>query len=434
MAKIVIIGAGSGFGSRLSIDILSQEALKDSTIALCDTHEGRLSQVQDYVQRAIDGHNLPGKVVGSTNREELLPGADCVVTAVSIGGAAYWGEPYRSEVEIPLKYGVHQTVADTIGVGGIFRFLRTADEHLNFAKDMERLCPDALMLNYTNPMCMLTWLHSVGSSIQNVGLCHSVQGTTKKLANGVGVDYEDVSYLVAGINHQAWILKLRQGNDDLYPKLREVVETDEAFADDKVRVEMMRQFGYFVTESTRHNSEYLPYFRRTKEQREYYGVPDRAPVSMENTRKRSWMKDSGVEDEGDQEIPPLTSSHEYASLIIEARMTGMPFAFNGNVMNHGSITNLPTKCCVEVPCLADREGVHPTYVGDLPAQLAALNMTNIAVQELAVQAVLDRDKEAAFHSCALDPLTAATVSLPDIRKMFEELWEAEGDRLGYFDA
>ena len=433
MAKIVIIGAGSGFGSRLSIDILSQEALKDSTIALCDTHAERLGQVQDYVQRAIDGHNLPGKVIGSMDREELLADADCVVTAVSIGGAAYWGEPYRSEVEIPLKYGLHQTVADTIGVGGIFRFLRTADEHLNFAKDMERLCPDALMLNYTNPMCMLTWLHSVGSSIQNVGLCHSVQGTTKKLAKGVGVDYEDVSYLVAGINHQAWVLNLKKGKQDLYPKLREVIETHEDFAEDRVRVEMMRQFGYFVTESTRHNAEYLPYFRRTKEQREYYGVPDRDPVSMENNRKRSWMKDSGVEDDGDQEIPPLTSSHEYASLIIEARLTGKPFAFNGNVMNHGSISNLPERCCVEVPCLADREGVHPTYVGDLPPQLAALNMTNVAVHELAVQAVLDRDKEAAFHACALDPLTAATVSLPDIRKMFEELWEAEGDRLAYFE-
>jgi alpha-galactosidase len=433
MAKIVIIGAGSGFGSRLSIDILSRQTLKDSTIALCDTHEERLAQVQDYVQRAIDGHNLPGKLIASTKREELLPGADCVVTAVSIGGAAYWGEPYKSEVEIPLKYGIHQTVADTIGVGGIFRFLRTADEHLNFAKDMERLCPDALMLNYTNPMCMLTWLHSVGSSIQNVGLCHSVQGTTKKLADGVGVDYDEVSYLVAGINHQAWVLKLRKGNEDLYPRLREVVETHESFAEDRVRVELMRQFGYFVTESTRHNAEYLPYFQRTSELRQYYGVPDRELVSMENTRKRSWMKDSGVEDDGDAEIPPLTSSHEYASLIIDAKLSGTPFAFNGNVMNHGSITNLPQKCCVEVLCLADREGIHPTFVGDLPPQLAALNRTNVAVQELAVQAVLDRDKEAAFHACALDPLTAAVVSLPKIREMFEELWEAEGELLSYFD-
>jgi alpha-galactosidase len=434
MAKIVIIGAGSGFGSRLSIDILAREELKDSTIALCDISKTRLTQVKDYVQRAIDGHNLPGEVVASTHREELLPGADCVVTAVSIGGPAYWGEPYKSEVEIPLKYGVQQTVADTIGVGGIFRFLRTADEHLRFAKDMERYCPDALMLNYTNPMCMLTWLHSVGSSIQNVGLCHSVQGTTKKLAKGVGADYEDISYLVAGINHQAWVLRLRRGNEDLYPKLREILDTHEDFAEDRVRVEMMKQFGYFVTESTRHNAEYLPYFMRTKELRDHYGMPDRKPVSMKNTRKRDWMKDSGVDDDGEAEIPPLKASHEYASMIIEARLTGVPFAFNGNVMNHGSISNLPARCCVEVPCMADREGVHPTFVGALPPHCAALNLTNIAVQDLAVRAVLNRDKEAAFHACALDPLTAAVVSLPDIRRMFEELWAAEGDRLSYFDA
>ena len=433
MAKIVIIGAGSGFGGRLSIDILARGSLKKSTIALCDISKTRLGQVQDYVQRAIDGHNLPGKVIASTNREDLLSGADCVVTAVSIGGAAYWGEPYRSEVEIPLKYGVQQTVADTIGVGGVFRFLRTADEHLRFAKDMERLCPDALMLNYTNPMCMLTWLHSVGSSIQNVGLCHSVQGTTKKLAEGVGVDYDDVRYLVAGINHQAWVLRLRHGNEDLYPKLREAVETGASFAEDRVRVEMMRQFGYFVTESTRHNAEYLPYFQRTEALREYYGVGGRKAVSMKNTRKRDWMKDSGVDDDGNAAIPPIKASHEYASMIIESRMTGVPFAFNGNVMNHGSISNLPARCCVEVPCLADSQGVHPTFVGELPPQCAALNMTNVAVQELAVRAALDRDREAAFHACALDPLTAATVSLPDLRKMFEELWVAEGDRLSYFD-
>ena len=433
MAKIVIIGAGSGFGSRLSIDILARPSLADSTIALCDIHEGRLRQVHDYVQRAIDAHGLPGTVVAGTCREELLPEADCVVTAVSVGGPAYWGEPYKSEVEIPLRYGVVQTVADTVGVGGVFRFLRTAGQHLQFARDMERLCPDAILLNYTNPMCMLTWLHSVGSSIQNVGLCHSVQGTTKKLAGAVGAAYEEVSYLVAGINHQAWVLKLRRGKEDLYPRLREILDTHEAFAEDRVRAEMMRQFGYFVTESTRHNSEYLPYFNRTPELREQYGVVGTAPVSMENTRVRDWMKDTGVDSDGDAEIPPLAPSHEYASMIIEARLTGTPFAFNGNVMNHGSITNLPNRCCVEVPCLADAEGIHPTYVGALPAQCAAMNISNIAVQELAVQAALERDREAAFHACALDPLTAAVVPLPRIRELFEELWAAEGDRLAYFD-
>ena len=322
MAKIVIIGAGSGFGSRLSIDILARTSLADSTIALCDIHEGRLAQVRDYVQRAIDAHGLPGTVVAGTDREELLPDADCVVTAVSIGGPAYWGEPYRSEVEIPLSYGVVQTVADTVGVGGVFRFLRTAPEHLQFARDMERLCPDAIMLNYTNPMCMLTWLHSVGSSIQNVGLCHSVQGTTRKLAAALGVDYDRVSYLVAGINHQAWVLKLRHGKEDQYPRLRAILDTHEDFADDRVRAEMMRQFGYFVTESTPHNSEYLPYFNRTRELRDHYGVASRAPIPMENTRVRDWMKDSGAEQDGDGDVPPLAVSHEYASMIIEARLTG----------------------------------------------------------------------------------------------------------------
>lgn len=436
MAKIVIIGAGSGFGSRLSIDILSRELLNDSTIALCDINEERLTQVHDYVNRAIDGHGLPGKCIASTDREELLPGADFVVTAVSIGGAAYWGEPYASEINIPKKYGINQTVADTVGVGGVFRYLRTAHEHLSFCKSMEKHCPDALMLNYTNPMAMLTWMHSIGSSIQNVGLCHSVQGTTKKLANGIDVPYEDVSYLVAGINHQAWILKFNKDGEDLYPRIFKAVDTHPSFKDDLVRVEMMKQFGYFVTESTRHNSEYLPYFQRTQELRDIYNLPERDPVYMElpESRKRSWMKDTGItDDDTEAEVPKLQASHEYASSIIEAKITGVPFVFNGNVMNNGSITNLPDECCVEVPCMVDREGIHPCYVGELPPQCAALNMTNIAVQELSVKAAMEKDKEAAFHACALDPLTASVVSLPDIRKMFEELWEAEGDRLSYFD-
>ena len=433
MPKIVIIGAGSGFGSRLSIDILSREALQDSTIALCDTNTERLEAVAGYVNRAIEGHKLPGKCISSTNRHELLGDADVVVTAVSIGGAAYWGEPYASEVGIPLAYGIDQSVADTIGPGGVFRFLRTAKEHLQFAKDMEQYCPDALMLNYTNPMAMLTWLHSVGSSIQNVGLCHSVQGTTRKLAQGVGVPYEEVSYLVAGINHQAWVLRLRHKGEDLYPRLFEAVDREEIFAEDRVRVEMMKQFGYFVTESTRHNSEYLPYFRRTKELRAYFGLGERAPVSMENTRKRAWMADTGVADDGEAPIPELRRSHEYASQIIESRQTGVAICFNGSVMNHGSISNLPSRCCVEVPCVADREGVHPCYVGNLPPQCAALNMSGVAVEELAVKAVLERNREAAFHSVALDPLTASILPLHKIREMFEKMWKAEGDRLRYFD-
>lgn len=432
MTKIVIIGAGSGFGSRLSIDILSRPNLQDVTIALCDINEEHLSQVQQYVQRAIDAHNLPAKVIASTDRHELLPGADFVVTAVSIGGPAYWGEPYASEIGIPDRYGISQSVGDTIGPGGVFRFLRTADEHLQFCKDMEVHCPDALMLNYTNPMCMLTWLHSVESTIRNVGLCHSVQGTTKKLADGIGIPYEDISYLVAGINHQAWILRFRHNGEDLYPLIHKAVDTHESFADDKVRVETMKQFGYFVTESTRHMSEYLPYFRRTKEMREYFGLPETRKIGMEPLRKRTWQQDSGVEQDENASAPELIESHEYASAIIEASITGVPFTFNGNVMNHGSITNLPDECCVEVPCVVDREGVHTVHVGALPPQCAALNMTNVAVQELSVKAVIDRDREAAFYAVALDPLTASILPLHEIRKMFDEMWDAEGDRLAYF--
>jgi alpha-galactosidase len=431
--KIVIIGAGSGFGGRLSGDILSIPALQDSTIALCDIDTERLEKVRAYVQRLIDVHKLPATCVAGVDRDALLPGAECVVTAVSIGGPAYWGEPYYSEINIPRKYGVDQFVGDTIGPGGVFRFLRTAATHLEFCKSMERHCPDALLLNYTNPMAMLTWLHSAGSSIENVGLCHSVQGTTKQLARALDVPYEEVSYLVAGINHQAWILRLRRNGEDLYPRLREIVETSEAFEKEAVRVEIMKQFGYYVTESTRHMSEYVPYFRRTEEIRDRFGLISRK-VELNPEIKRFWEEDMGVEGDGEAAVPKLVRSHEYASSIIEARRTNVPFVFNGSVMNHGAITNLPSTCCVEIPCVVDAEGIHACRVGALPAQCAALNRSNINVQELAVEAVLNRDREAAFHAVALDPLTASVLTLESIREMFDELWQAEGELLDYFRA
>ena len=434
MTKIVIIGAGSLFGSRLSLDILSREPLRDATIALCDINEERLAQVTGYVQNVIEAHNLPARCISSTDRLELLPEADFVITSVSIGGPAYWGEPFASEIGIPLKYGIDQAVGDTIGPGGVFRFLRTGPEHLQFCKDMERLCPEALMLNYTNPMAMLTWLHSEDSAIQNVGLCHSVQHTTEMLARGMGVPYDEVSYLVAGINHQAWVLRLRHNGQDAYPRLREAVDQDETFAEDsvfaedRVRVEMMKQFGYYVTESSRHNSEYLPYFRRTQEFRDHFHLPGRGPVRMTDPRKHVWQQETGQ-----ATVPDLKRSNEYASAIIEAVVTGGPYTFNGNVMNHGLISNLPAGCCVEVPCLVDREGIHPCHVGALPPQCAALNWSNIGVQELAVRAVQNKDRQAAFHAVALDPLTASILPLHQIRDMFEEMWQAEAHLLTYFD-
>jgi alpha-galactosidase len=437
--KIAIIGAGSGFGSRLAIDMLSRPNLQDVTIALCDINATRVEQVRAYVQRAIDGHNLPAKCTATTDRAEVLPGADCVITSISVGGPAYWGEPFRSEIEIPRKYGIDQFVGDTIGPGGVFRFLRTAPHQLAFCKDMERYCPDALMLNYTNPMSMLTWLHSTGSSIQNVGLCHSVQSTTRKLAEAVGAPYDKISYDEAGINHQAWVLRLThhtpEGRKDLYPRLREVVDSHESFEKDRVRVEVMKQFGYYVTESTRHMSEYLPYFRRNQELLDHYDLIKRPPIPMhaDDVEKREWEKDTGVTLDENAEVPPLQRSHEYASAIVEALRTDEPFKFHGNVMNHGLISNLPERCCVEVPCIADRTGVNGIQVGELPPQCAAMNMSNVAVQELAVRAVLDRDREAAFHAVALDPLTASVAPLHKIREMFDELWQAEGDLLAWFD-
>ena len=430
MAKIVIIGAGSGFGGRLSIDILSRPPLQDSTIALCDINADALRAVSDYVRRAIEGNNLPARLEASTDRCELLQGADFVVTSVSVGGAAYWGRPYEYDMHIPARYGVDQAVGDTIGPGGVFRFLRTAPVQLEFCRDIERICPDALILNHTNPMAMLTWLHSVATGVRNVGLCHSVQGTTWQMAGWAGIPLEEVTCHVAGINHQAWFLSFRHKDRDAYPLVREAFEKDEELrAKESVRYEIMKQFGYFVTESTRHLSEYMPYFRRTAELRERFGLATRK-VSLRGGPRREWMKDTGV-DEDDSPVPQLVQSREYTSAIIEAGVTDVPASFNGNVMNDGLVTNLPAGCCVEVPCLADGEGVHPCHVGELPHQLAALNRSNIAVQDLAVQAALNRDREAAFHAVALDPLTAAVLPLDKIREMFEEMWEAQKDLLAW---
>jgi alpha-galactosidase len=427
MPKIVIVGAGSQFGGKLSRDILALPELRDAHIVLCDIDRERLTLVTRYVQRIIDGHDLPARLSSTTERREALPDADFVVASISVGGPAYAGFPANVEVEIPRKFGVEQSVADTIGVGGIFRFLRTAPEQLGICRDMEELCPHALLLNYTNPMAMLTWMHSEGSGIANVGLCHSVQGTAGELARYLGVPSGEVNYLCAGINHQAWYLRLRRGRDeDLYPRLRALLDDSEAVAKDPVRFAMFKHFGYYVTESTVHCSEYHPYFRRTKELRERFGLKERV-VADTPTRRREWMEDPET-----APVPDLTMSNEYAARIMQAVVSDAPYRFNGNVMNTGLIPNLPQGCCVEVPCLVDRQGVQPCHVGPLPAQLAALNQTNIMVQDLAVRAVLDRDREAAFHACALDPLTRAVCSLDQIRAMFDELWTAERDLLSYF--
>ena len=429
MTKITFIGAGSTvFAINLLGDILSYPELSNSTICLHDIDQNRLEATHKGAQRIITQLGVQPYLEATTDRRDALDGADYAINMIQVGG---YQPATLIDFEIPKKYGLRQTIGDTLGIGGIMRGLRTIPVILEMLRDMEELCPDAWVLNHTNPMAMLSWLHLVDSSMKYVGLCHSVQGTTEQLARMINVPYEDVNYWVAGINHQAWILEFMRGHEDLYPRIWEAMKDPEVIQGDPVRFEMMRHFGYFVTESTRHNSEYLPYFRQTPELMAQFGLETRS-VRDTPFRVREWMKDTGA-DGGDAPVGELQLSREFTTGIMEAVLTNIPFSFNGNVLNTGLITNLPQGCCVEVPCLVDGRGVHPCYVGDLPPQLAALNRSNVAVIELAVRSVLDKDRDAAFHACAVDPLTAAVLTLDKIRDLFEELWAAEEGLLKWFD-
>lgn len=429
MTKVVIIGAGSGFGSRLSVDILSREPLRDATIALCDIDAAKLERVGAYVQKVVDGNRLPARVETSTDRRELLTGADFVVLAVAIGGPAYFDHPYDTEMAIPAKYGLIQTVGDTVNVGGVFRTLRSAPEILRMADDIAELAPRATILNYTNPMAMLSWLIEERCGLPTIGLCHSVQGTSKQLAGYIGAPYEEVGYQVAGINHMAWFLEFTRQGEDALPALRAAAKDPAIRAKDPIRFEVMDHFGAFVTESSRHMSEYLPYYQHEPEKMK----PHTQATTNVKGRRQAWFEDMGVKVDAAETIE-LVRSHEYASGIMEAMVTGVPMRFNGNVPNRGLIQNLPEGCCVEVPCFTDAEGVHPCAMGRLPTRLAALCQTNVHVQHLAVEAVRNRDLDAAYHAVLLDPATGGALSLSQARAMFDELVEAEGDLLAEYGA
>jgi len=435
MAKIVLIGAGSGFGARFGTDIMANEALRDSTIALCDIHPGRLEKVRGYLQQMIDTHHLPTKLIASTNRRELLPGADFVITSISAGGGAYYGEPYKSEMGIPAKYGIYQSVGDSYSVGSTFRFLRTAPVQLAICHDMEELCPNAYLLNQTNPMAALTTVHTLGSKIKNVGLCHGVVHSTQELSVAIGKPFEEIAYKVAGINHFAWFLELqdKKTGEDLYPLLKENLKKtdDPVIADflkrEQVRISLMNEFGYFPTESNGHDSEYVPYYRLNEESREFYNMTTRKIGDLPFIDR--FKKDEN----GLYILEDLEQSLEYNIPIMEAIVTDKPFRFNGNVVNKGFITSFPNDVCVEVPCLVDRHGIQPTYVGELPAQVAGLDRWHIAPIQLMVQAVLEQDRQKAFWAIAEDINVTAHCTLPQIHQMFDELWAAEGDCLSWFN-
>ena len=428
MPKIAMIGAGSLiFCKTLVSDILATPALEGSELCLMSRTWPKLERMANFVRRMISENGKPATVNATLDRREALAGADYVIVMVQVGGVDAFEMDYR----IPLKYGVDQCIGDSLGPGGIFRALRTIPLLADLARDMEELCPDALLLNYANPMggncAALARLMKNGRFI---GLCHGVQTTLDLLSRYVDVPKEEIDYLCAGINHMAWFLSLKDKRDgrDLYPILRENIEKPEYYVNEKVRCEVMRHFGYFMTESTGHLSEYVPWFRKNaKVLGLYCDEPDFGGASGAYYNWCRLIADKYEEvDYLSLESPLIRGrSVEYCSYILEAAETGKTFRLNGNVRNDGYITNLAAGCCVEVPVFVDSHGLQPVRVGDLPVQCAALNQSNVTVQTLAMESALTGEPELAMQAVAMDPLTSAVCSLAEAREMTSELIQAE---------
>jgi alpha-galactosidase len=428
MPKITFMGAGSTvFAKNVLGDCILTPALKDSHIALYDIDLKRLKESETMLKNINDNHGGHATIVAYTDRKKALEGADYVVNAIQVGG---YDPCTITDFEIPKKYGLRQTIADTLGIGGIFRALRTIPVLFDFAKDMQEACPDAWFLNYTNPMAMLTGAMLRYTGVKTVGLCHSVQGCAKGLLESLGMEYDDtIQWKIAGINHMAWLLEITKDGKDLYPEIKKRSKEQGYPEWDKVRHEIMHTFGYYVTESSEHNAEYMPYFikSRNPELIERYNIPlDEYPrrciSQIEGWNK---MRDELVNNKN------ITHerTHEYASYIIEAMETNKPYKIGGNVLNTGLITNLPKEACVEVPCLVDASGVTPCYIGDLPPQLAALNRTNINVQLLTIEAAVTLKKEYIYYAAMLDPHTSSELTIDEIKAMCDDLIEAHGDWL-----
>jgi alpha-galactosidase len=441
MARIVFIGAGSTvFARNLMGDILSFPELSSSTIVLHDIDETRLRTSEIVGHKIIETLGVTATIEATTNRRAALIGADYVITMFQVGG---YKPSTVIDFEIPKKFGLEQTIADTLGIGGIMRGLRTIPVVLDICRDMEELCPDALLLNYVNPMSMLCWAISRQSTIKTIGLCHSVQHTAHQLADDLGIDASSVEYRCAGINHMAFYLEFqqRQGNElvDLYPRIAErasvfpmptrgdIERSDGGFdgLSDAVRYEMFKRLGYFVTESSEHFSEYVPWFIKSgrTDLLDKFGIPldeyprrcERQIEGWETLRNRLENPDAKVR---------VVQSMEYGSGIIHSLETGQSRVVYGNVPNRGIIRNLPDDCCVEVPCVVDSSGITPMQIGALPPHLAALMQTNINVQSLTVEAALTGKREHVYHAAMFDPHTAAELDLDQIWSLVDELLEA----------
>ena len=437
MPKIAFIGAGSyGFTRTLVKDLLTFPSLKGATLALMDIDDDRLDFARRSVQRIVNEGNYPAKILATKSRKEALKGADAVLCTILAAPVSVW----RHDIEIPKRFGVDINIGDTRGPAGIFRALRTIPVMLDICRDMERYCPDAILLNYTNPMAMLCRAIQRKSPVRATGLCHSVQGTAEMLARWIGAPMSEIDYVSAGINHQSWLIKFDWNRKDAIPLIRKAIASDRKLRNaEQVRNEMFLRLGYYVTESSGHNSEYNWWFRKRPDLIRKYCTtgtnwnPGHYAYIVKSyvDREKSWRKEA--EEWITSKTPlDLRRGHEYAASIINARLGGEPFKFNGNVPNTGLITNLPQGVCVEVPVYADRSGFNPLHVGALPPQCAALNNVSVAVEEMAVEAALTGDKQLVFHAVAYDPLTAAVLSLAEIQKMVDAMFRKNKDHLPQF--
>ena len=432
MPKVTFVGAGSAvFARQLMTDILAIEGLDDGVFALVDIDAGRLSLAKRIAERLVELSGKRWMVEASVDRLDVLKGADYVINSIEVAGL----KNVRFDYDIPMRYGIDQCIGDTIGPGGIFKALRTGPAWLEIVGDVQRVAPGAVVLNYTNPMSILTLAAQRSTELSVVGLCHSVQGTSRQLAGYVGIPYGEMQWDCAGINHNAWFTKLERAGVDLYPLLRERARDPDVYEKDPVRFEVMLHLGAFVTESSGHFSEYVPYFRKRPDLIDKYTRPGYLGESgfYANNWPR-WRRENDEQIEamlqGDRPIP-VERSLEYGADIIEALECGRAATIYGNVLNRGSIDNLPDGC-VEVACRVDDKGIHAQHFGPLPEQLAGLNRTHMAVHELVVEALLERSQEKARYALMLDPLTAAVCSLDEIARLFDEMWEAERESMPAF--
>jgi alpha-galactosidase len=425
MAKITFLGAGSTvFARNLLGDILGYKELADSEIALFDIDAERLSTSELVARRVADAFDAPAKITATTDRRAALDGADYAINMIQVGGY----EPCTvTDFEVPKRFGLRQTIADTLGIGGIMRGLRTIPVMLDMCADMEALCPDVWFLNYTNPMAINCRAVTRASSIRTVGLCHSVQGTAYELSMDLGIPFLEIDYLAAGINHMAFYLKFSRDGEDLYPRLQEIARSGRMPEHNRVRYEVLEHFGYFVTESSEHFAEYVPWFvkRDRPDLISAFNIPlDEYPRRCVDQVAGWEAERTRLEGGGALEVE---RSFEYASTIIRSIETGKPRVVYGNVPNHGLIDDLPAGCTVEVPCLVDGNGVQPTAIGALPPQLAALIRTNVNVHELTVEAALTGRREHVYHAAMLDPHTAAELDLDQIHALVDALLDEHGE-------